>query len=97
MQQVLLLQLSLHGRHLRLLDMDHTSSKKCDACGVPLETVYYQRRAADEPPDKVTYCPLCPLNTSRLSAKLPLVDETDTEFLSRGFAKTSSSTLQKHS
>lgn len=31
-----------------------------------LKTVYYQRRAADEPPDAVTYCSSCPLDTTSL-------------------------------
>lgn len=49
----------------------------CPACGTKFEIVYYQRRAADEPPDKVVYCSNCPLDTNRLSftsgAKLPIV------------------------
>lgn len=39
----------------------------CPACGSEFERTYYQRRAADEPPDEVIFCPSCPLDTTRLS------------------------------
>lgn len=39
---------------------------QCPACNSVFETVYYQRRAADEPPDKVVFCKHCPLDTNRL-------------------------------
>ena len=42
---------------------------KCPACNTDYKTIYYQRRAADEPPDKVTFCSDCPLDTTRLSIK----------------------------
>lgn len=38
----------------------------CPACQSKLKIIYYQRRAADEPPDKVVYCDNCPLDTGRL-------------------------------
>ena len=40
--------------------------KVCPACSTNYETIYYQRRAADEPPDKVSYCSNCPVDTRRL-------------------------------
>ena len=40
--------------------------KVCPACGSSYETIYYQRRAADEPPDEVSYCVNCPLDTRKL-------------------------------
>ena len=43
----------------------------CPACGTEYQTVYYQRRAADEPPDKVTFCSNCPLDTSKLKLDFP--------------------------
>lgn len=47
--------------------MSYSNDTICPACGSCYETIYYQRRAADEPPDKVVFCPICPLNTSKLS------------------------------
>lgn len=46
----------------------------CPACGTKYEVVYYQRRAADEPPDEVTYCPNCPLDASKLSLGRALIE-----------------------
>lgn len=43
------------------------SNNICPACQGEYKIIYYQRRAADEPPDMVKYCPNCPLDTSRLS------------------------------
>lgn len=40
--------------------------KTCPACNSNYETIYYQRRAADEPPDKVSYCINCPVDTTKL-------------------------------
>lgn len=47
-----------------------STKELCKACGNELQTVYYQRRAADEPQDKVVFCPLCPLDTSLLTADI---------------------------
>lgn len=46
--------------------MDITSDNYCTACGGKYSTQYYQRRAADEPPDKVEFCPNCPLDVRKL-------------------------------
>lgn len=47
----------------------------CPACKSKFQIIYYQRRAADEPPDKVVYCPNCPVDTSKLSLE-PSTDIT---------------------
>lgn len=46
--------------------METTSDNSCSACGGNFSVQYYQRRAADEPPDKVEFCPNCPLDTRKL-------------------------------
>lgn len=46
-------------------------SSHCAACGGEFSVQYYQRRAADEPPDKVEFCPSCPLDTRKLDLTLP--------------------------
>lgn len=51
------------------------TGKICPACGEGFKIIFYQRRAADEPPDKVVYCPNCPLDTSRLSFTPPVKDD----------------------
>lgn len=43
-----------------------SATEKCDACYNILQVIYYQRRAADEPPDKIVFCSNCPLDTNRL-------------------------------
>lgn len=40
--------------------------KTCPACNTNYETIYYQRRAADEPPDEVSYCINCPVDITKL-------------------------------
>jgi hypothetical protein len=50
-------------------------SKVCPACSYEYQTIYYQRRAADEPPDKVTFCPNCPVDTSKLSLNVNIKDD----------------------
>ena len=50
--------------------MEITSNNRCSACGGNFLVQYYQRRAADEPPDKVEFCPNCPLDSRRLSLTL---------------------------
>lgn len=47
--------------------MNTLSNNYCIACGEKFSVQYYQRRAADEPPDKVEFCPNCPLDVRRLS------------------------------
>jgi hypothetical protein len=49
------------------MDFNKYTSKICPACKSEFKIIYYQRRAADEPPDKVVYCENCPLDTTRLS------------------------------
>jgi hypothetical protein len=49
------------------MDFNKQTSKICPACKTEFKIIYYQRRAADEPPDKVIYCDKCPLDTTRLS------------------------------
>lgn len=63
-----------------------TGLKTCPACGTNYETIYYQRRAADEPPDKVSYCRNCPVDITRLS-----IENTFTEQDSRDSIYTRSS------
>jgi hypothetical protein len=46
--------------------MQPSSSSRCPACGGNFAVQYYQRRAADEPPDKVEFCPSCPLDVRQL-------------------------------
>ena len=47
--------------------MSTLSNNRCAACGGKFLVQYYQRRAADEPPDKVEYCPHCPLDVRKLN------------------------------
>lgn len=50
--------------------MTTTSDSFCTACGGVFSVQYYQRRAADEPPDKVEFCPNCPLDVRQLNLTL---------------------------
>lgn len=53
--------------------MDTNYKVNCPACNTPYQVIYYQRRAADEPPDKVTFCSNCPVDTSKLSIIEPTI------------------------
>ena len=50
--------------------MEGKSDSICPACGSHFIITYYQRRAADEPPDRVKYCENCPLDPQRLELKV---------------------------
>lgn len=49
--------------------MENDSSSVCPACGGAYSVQYYQRRAADEPPDRVEFCPNCPLDARQLKCE----------------------------
>lgn len=51
--------------------MEDKNDLICPACGSDFIITYYQRRAADEPPDKVKYCKSCPLDPQRLTLEEP--------------------------
>jgi hypothetical protein len=61
----------------------------CPACGSDYEIKYYQRRAADEPPDSVIYCPNCPLDTGKLSLQFdPNINDISTRSNDRAIKNT---------
>lgn len=49
------------------MDYSRDTDMLCPACRGVLKRIFYQRRAADEPPDKVIYCTNCPVDISELS------------------------------
>jgi len=57
---------------------DVQKARVCPACKMPFQIIYYQRRAADEPPDKVVFCNNCPLDSTKLdisSTQLTTIDK----------------------
>lgn len=47
--------------------MEDISENTCPACRGNFTVQYYQRRAADEAPDRVEFCPNCPLDARKLT------------------------------
>lgn len=50
--------------------MEDASPNVCPACLGHFTVQYYQRRAADEAPDKVEFCPNCPLDARQLKLEV---------------------------